>query len=296
VDSFVATDLVKLNFRERGMKIVAIHDPTLTSLLTIKDKEAYIARMVENRKPVQFAMTANASEAASSNNSQQPQEESPQYVAIIPINGVMTRYGDMCSYGTEELGAWIKQCIANPEIAGIVLEGDTPGGEVNGVKAFSEIIRDSTKPIVGLVKGMVCSAGVYAFSGCAHIMMEPGEHSQCGSIGVLCVKETLKDDKISYEIIRSEGSERKARFNSIEELDEKERNKVNKRLKAIQVEFVETVKVNRKAKTGKDVPDEAMNGDVWGVEDSVKLNLVDSEGYIEDAVQLVFKLSQSSNS
>ena len=272
------------------MKVVAIDGEVLTSLLSIKDKEAYILRMQQQRKGVEFASLAEPKGSANSRSGKAANEEK-KYVAVIPIIGVMTRYGDMCSYGTETLSQWIKQCNNDSEIAGIVLQGDTPGGEANGCKIFSDIIRDSTKPIVGLVQGMVCSAGVFAFSGCDYIMMEPTSTSKYGSIGVLCIKETWKGEKVSYEIIRAKGSEKKALFNSIEDLSEEERQNVIDELTAIRQEFIQTVKDNRLSKVNKAVPEEAFSGDTWGYQDAIRLNLVDGTGLLEDAIQKVFEIS-----
>lgn len=77
-----------------------------------------------------------------------------QTVAVIPIMGVMTRYGDMCSYGSEDIASWIMEANAMESVVAIVLEINSPGGQVDGTELLGEVVRQSQKPVVAFVAGM----------------------------------------------------------------------------------------------------------------------------------------------
>lgn len=215
-------------------------------------------------------------------------------VAIIPIIGSMSRYGDWCSYGTEDIGAWIMEANADPMVSGIVLEINSPGGEVDGTELLGEIVAQSQKPIVAYVAGMAASAAYWVASQCREIIMESETSSEVGSIGVLSVHV---DASVAYEkegykvtIIRSEGSENKALFNGIEPLSDELVKKVQGEMKPIRDAFVGRVKSGRPQIT-EDVYDGAMfNGKA-----AVKNKMANSIGYLGDAVKRVDILARKSS-
>lgn len=72
------------------------------------------------------------------------------------------------------------------DVAGVVLEFDTPGGTIFGARAIAEGIREyrekSGKPVVAFVAGLSASGGMYAMAPADLIVADYG--SLVGSIGV----------------------------------------------------------------------------------------------------------------
>jgi len=108
-------------------------------------------------------------------------------VAVIPIMGAMSRYGNYCSWGSEDMANWILEANQDPSISAIVLEINSPGGQVDGTQMLGEVIRQSQKPVVAWVAGMAASAAYWVASQAREIMMESLTTSEVGSIGVLAV-------------------------------------------------------------------------------------------------------------
>lgn len=84
----------------------------------------------------------------------------------------------------------VSQCDyfgANDEIDHVVMEFDTPGGEVNGIDGAGDAISRlaAIKPVYALVNDMAASAGYWLASKCTKIFVS--QSSLVGSIGVLAV-------------------------------------------------------------------------------------------------------------
>lgn len=110
-------------------------------------------------------------------------------VAIIPIYGVLMQRANMMtemSGGTSVQGiqAALDEFLRDKDIAAVILEFDSPGGEVYGIEELASWMRDQrgTKPMVAVVNTTCCSAAYYLAAQCDEIVATPS--SITGSIGV----------------------------------------------------------------------------------------------------------------
>jgi protease IV len=206
-----------------------------------------------------------------------------QTVAVIPIMGVMTRYGDMCSYGSEDIASWIMEANAMESVAGIVLEINSPGGQVDGTELLGEVVRQSQKPVVGFVAGMAASAAYWVASQCREIVMESETSSEVGSLGVLCmhmdVSGMLEKEGVRFTIIRADGSEDKARFNDYEGLSDELLAEVKASMNPIRASFIKKVKAGRPG-----IADDVFSGKMFNGKDALKRGMADRIGFLGDAV------------
>jgi ClpP class serine protease len=111
--------------------------------------------------------------------------------------------------------------LANNGNKTIALYIDSPGGEVNGLFALTDYIKELQSKgieIVGLVDGLCCSASYAIGSACSKLLAT--NTSEIGSIGVIAalVDRTAQDASagISYTILRSSNASEKALGNSHE--------------------------------------------------------------------------------
>ena len=111
----------------------------------------------------------------------------PDNVALIPINGAMTK-ADICGgFGTRSLTEQINQAAADPSKNSIILYFESvPGGQVDGTEIFANAIKAASlqKPVLSAISGMCCSAGVWAASQSTEIFATSAT-DQIGCIGVL---------------------------------------------------------------------------------------------------------------
>ncbi len=205
-------------------------------------------------------------------------------VAIIPIIGSMSRYGDYCSWGTEDIGAWVMEANADEQVSAIVLEINSPGGEVDGTEMLGEIVRQSAKPVVAYVAGMAASAAYWVASQASEIVMESETSSEVGSIGVLAMHIDaigfFEKEGYKITIIRSEGSDHKALFNSVEPLTEEIIAETQASMTPIKNQFISTVKAGRPNIVG-----DVFSGKMFNGKDAIKNKMADRIGFLGDAVR-----------
>jgi capsid assembly protease len=109
-------------------------------------------------------------------------------VATLAITGPLMRYADfftlMCGGATYETLAADLGCLAaDAAVHTIVLDIDSPGGEVNGCGELAALIAQiaTTKPVIAFVSGLGCSAAYWLASACSEVVV--AETAIVGSLG-----------------------------------------------------------------------------------------------------------------
>lgn len=113
-------------------------------------------------------------------------------IGQIGVYGVLNHRASMMadmSGGTSVQGLQkaFRQAIADPEISGILLDVDSPGGQVSGIPEFAEEIRNSSKPVVAISNTLCASAAYYLASQASEIVVTPS--ALIGSVGVVMAHE-----------------------------------------------------------------------------------------------------------
>ncbi|WP_149242589.1 S49 family peptidase [Dyadobacter sp. 32] len=214
-------------------------------------------------------------------------------VLVLPIEGEMSRGGGWYGYGNDFLIRQLNAAATDTDYKGAVLKANTPGGTADSTPAFAEAVANfrKVKPVVTHT-AYCASAGYYVASQSDEIIMEDQAASQIGSIGTLLIyenyKKYLEQEGIDIQIMRAKGSEDKARVNWIEELTPEARAGLQAMLDACQKEFAGAVKRGR---AGKITSNEVLTGKMYGVNDALKLGLIDAKGDLASAVKRVITLS-----
>ena len=154
---------------------------------------------------------------ASSFSSTRSRERSYQVVdgvAVLPVSGTLVhKYGYLRPYsgmtGYDGIIARMQEAIADPEVKGILLDMDTPGGEVAGCFDAAQTIRslaqESGKPLWAVADDMACSAGMAIASAADRRLIT--QSAVMGSVGVVMAHQSvagkLKEDGIKVTLIHS---------------------------------------------------------------------------------------------
>ena len=110
-------------------------------------------------------------------------------VAVVPVRGLLTfnsfileRYLGWTTYAG--LVETFNELARNPDVTGVVIEGDSPGGLVTGLDAAGQAIAACAKlkPVHALVNPLAASAAYWLISQARDITMTPG--SVVGSVGI----------------------------------------------------------------------------------------------------------------
>ena len=113
----------------------------------------------------------------------------PGAVAVIPIVGVIANRVQSLGTSVQEIRAMLEAALANQDVGSIVLDIESPGGEVTGTPELAERIYNARdeKPIVAVANGFMASAAYWLGSQAAEVVVTPS--GQVGSIGVFMLHE-----------------------------------------------------------------------------------------------------------
>lgn len=163
----------------------------------------------QGKAPESYRMTSTAGSG---------QDGNPGQIFVCRLEGVMTKYDQECGpLGTTTLAAQLLAADQDPAVVGHILSLDSGGGSAAAVPELAMAIKKLTKPIVGYVDGMACSAAMYAVSYCDYIY---AHHPQdmVGCIGTMIEfadfpkKATLEDGRIVVRVYADGSEEKNADF------------------------------------------------------------------------------------
>ncbi|WP_164036663.1 S49 family peptidase [Spirosoma agri] len=213
-------------------------------------------------------------------------------VAVLPINGAMSREGGMCSYGNETLMRWLDILSRDDNTVAAVLKTNSPGGTVDSTRAFADAVKNFGKPIIGWTP-FAASAAYFVLSQCTEIFVEDQLIGGVGSIGVLMIlvnqAKSLEMQGFDVQILRAEGSQDKALINGIEPISDQTLAEIQTTLNACRNEFVGYV---RRGRAGKITSNEVYTGKMYTPADSIRLGLADRKGSLSQAIQRAVQLSK----
>lgn len=120
---------------------------------------------------------------------------------VGPLFATLSFWAWLCggrSYA--QIAAAVQAADADPHVSSIVLEVDSPGGEVNGVQGAAFAVASARKPLTAFVTGSCCSAAYWIASQAARIVASPT--AIVGSIGVYGRLADERADATSWDDTR----------------------------------------------------------------------------------------------
>jgi len=121
-----------------------------------------------------------------------PAQRQVQHVAVLPLFGTIShRAGLLTQFSggtsTEVFIHAFRQVVADSKVGAVVIEVDSPGGNVTGIpETAQEVLRSrGRKPIVAVGNALVASAAFWIASAADEFVVTPS--GRVGSIGVLAV-------------------------------------------------------------------------------------------------------------
>lgn len=214
-------------------------------------------------------------------------------VMVIPIKGAIDRQlsamDRLCSDATdvEDVQEALQKAAQSPDVAGVVLDINSPGGSVLGVEETAAMVASIGKPSIAYIGGLGCSAAYYIASGASAIYSDPS--SIVGSIGVysamLDQSRRYEQAGVKVDVIKSEGSPLKGAGIPGTTLSPEQRAAMQSQVDHIYSKFAWFVKSRRRR-----VSDEALNGGDWTGDKAKELGLVDSLASLQTAIRDVLRI------
>lgn len=173
--------------------------------------------------------------------------------------------------------------LARPDVRGILLAVDSPGGEVTGVSEFAGLVRDAggRKPVHAWVAGQACSAAYWIASAASKVTIAPT--SAVGSIGVVIVvdDDTEMMSRIGikeYEFVSDHAPDKRPDPGT-----QAGRRQFKDMANAVEGVFIADVAANRKVSEMKVIEDFGAGGIVIGQE-AVKVGMADAVGTFAESL------------
>ena len=170
-------------------------------------------------------------------------------IAIVPVSGTLTHklggmqpYSGMTGYDgiLSRIGFAINQ---DPEVRGVLVDFDTPGGQVSGAFDAADMITRMKveKPIWSLGYDMHCSAGQLLSAACSHRLIT--QTGVAGSVGVITahtnMEKLMKNEGVEITLIYS--GDHKADGNPYEALPSDVKSDIQTRLDSTRQLFAQKV-------------------------------------------------------
>ena len=218
----------------------------------------------------------------------------PQYsgdrgaIAVIPIQGVISHRGSIFSWlfggtATTDVSAALRQVTADPNISAIVLDVDSPGGDVDGVDELASEIYQARqkKPVSAVSNCLMASAAYYLASQASEIIASPS--SLTGSVGVYTIHEddSAMLDRIGIKLSLIKFGENKAE--DFGPLSDEARKHTQSLVNSYGRAFEAAVARGRGIKQA-DVHDKFGQGRVFSAKQALNLGMVDRVGTLNDAL------------
>ncbi len=240
-----------------------------------------------------IGIVAGASALSASNNSNdlvqisKPQTGSSSTVAVLDVSGVID--SSTATYVHEA----ITEILDNKNIRAVVLRVDSPGGEVTASdEIWHELqkIKKAKIPIVASYGSMATSGGYYISCHADSIMAQ--ETTVTGSIGVIINVLTFQGllEKLGVDpvtLIAKDSPEKSIANDVYRNWTIKDKQKVRNILNAMYSVFYERVKEGRSHIIQNTKKLKAVaNGSAYTAHEALENGLIDSIGYLDDAIEL----------
>jgi capsid assembly protease len=238
------------------------------------------------------AAVGDAPELSAARRDRARQASAPGSVAVLPVYGVIGHRASLVEDSSsgvntsiELLGQAFRSLMADPGIAGIVLDVDSPGGSVYGVAELAEQIfaARGVKPVSAVANSLSASAAYWIASAAEEFAITPG--GEAGSIGVYAahsdVSKMMEAEGVKITLVSA--GKYKVEGNPYEPLGADAQAFIQSRVDDYYGDFVKAVARNRKD-TQTAVREGYGQGRVLGAAAAVKANLADRVATLDQVV------------
>jgi signal peptide peptidase SppA len=236
-------------------------------------------------------------EAALTNRKNLPQPRQGS-AAIIPVYGVIAPRMNMLSEmsgGTtfEKLSGQLREVMGNSSIKTVVLDIDSPGGNVAGASEFArEVMRARTKkPIIAQIQYTGASAAYWVASAATEIVAAPS--ASVGSVGVYTSHDDLSAalEKLGIKRTYISAGKGKVDGNETEAITDSALDRITAMVDTAYARMVGDIVKGR----GQGVTDDKVRDDwkahTYGAKDALSMGMIDGIATLDETLARVLSAS-----
>lgn len=203
-------------------------------------------------------------------------------VAVIDLVGVLTKnysWATSAMGGTsmQTVGALLNQARIDPNVKGILLRVDSPGGTVDGTATLAKTIRAvaGEKAVYALASGTIASAAYWAGSAASALYLESGT-TAAGSIGIVSAHRDISalESRVGIKTTEISSGKFKRIASMYEPLSAEGKSTIQAQLDQMYGLFVEAVAQNRQT-TVQNVLDKMADGRIFIGQNAINAGLAD---------------------
>lgn len=241
------------------------------------------------------AITGRASEASSpSANAATPVSE-PGGIAVLALSGIisprMSNEMDVSGPGGTSAEGFTRRYLSalnDSRVGGIIIDVDSPGGNVFGVPEAFEAVYASrgAKPVVAVVNPFTASAAFWMAAAAEEIVITPS--GEIGSVGVYAYHEDLSQALaalgVTPTLVKASISPNKAEMHSSFPLTEDAKAAMQEGVDRYGRQFLADLARGRGLKAS-EVESRFGGGRMVGAEDAVRLGMADRIGTLDGEIR-----------
>lgn len=223
-------------------------------------------------------------------------------IVVIDIKGIIHSSSGLDGASTGKVTNQLNQARRDPAVRAVILDMNTPGGEVTASDEVSYAVRnlrDADIPVVVCMRSVCASGGYYIAAAADHIVANPT--TLTGSIGVLIPRFNYSQllDKIGVQHESFTSGEMKNMLSGAVKRSPEKKQRQNRFIqKLVDKTFRKFLEVVAEGRENFDSLAEVKKADfadgrIMLAEEAVDFGLVDSIGYFDDAIYEARELSSA---
>lgn len=212
----------------------------------------------------------------------------PNSVALLKLTGVMRSQSGISSPGVDRMANDLRSAYSNPNVAGVVIETNSGGGETLAGNMLKSAIAERNKPVVGFGH-LVASAAFRALTGADEIVMS-SEFSEVGSIGTMVQLDTRALSKFRDRVAEFYGSDAPNKNGELRRALSGDYSGIQQRVNELTVQFHNEIKRDRPLRGDADKIKDTLSGKMFDAVEGKRRGLIDAVGTLPFAVKRVFSL------
>lgn len=194
-------------------------------------------------------------------------------LGIIAINDALTNDDwDWFGIPYKRLGAMVEMLEEHETVEAIVLDINSPGGQVDGLFEFVSTLKNCVKPLYAYCEGLCASAAFALSTAATKIYATPS--TQIGSVGVMTVitdwSKYMKNLGVEQTVMRSEHAKKK----NLDPTSDEGKAEIQKALNEVERMLIEEI-ANNRGVTAEDVIAKFGQGLLFFSEQAKGLGMID---------------------
>lgn len=208
-------------------------------------------------------------------------------IALVGVYGGLTPRGSWYGSSLSGIAANVSRAAADTDVAGIIVDVDSPGGTVSGTAEAAAAVADAAtkKPVIAVVNTLAASAAYWIASQASELVISPS--GDVGSIGAMIMHQDvsgwLEQIGLKMTVIRSEQSPLKNEAHPFAPLSDDARAFLQGRANAAGADFIKAVASGRKVTQAK-VRDEFGHGRVFGAKEAMARGMADRVATLDQVI------------